>query len=142
MQILWHKLKKKMFPVSPVCLLLLTHSVYVLVSSFRGLPDKYDDYALYTILLKLLTTGLRSLENLRGLGILCQSFISGRCFVVMYCRLCPSFEMILLSKLSCFFRSTPPLWTGIRDQPPVPSSCAYPCPTDHHGRPSLLARHI
>ena len=55
--------------------------MYVLVSSFRGLPDKYDDYALYTILLKLLTTGLRSLENVQGLGILCQSFVNGRCLV-------------------------------------------------------------
>ncbi|KAL9983305.1 hypothetical protein ACROYT_G005453 [Oculina patagonica] len=51
-------------------------ALFFTVSSFRGLPDKYDDYALYTILLKLLTTGLRSLENVRGLGILCQSLIS------------------------------------------------------------------
>ena len=52
--------------------------MHVAVSSFRGLPSKYDDYALYTILLKVLTTVLRSLENVRGLGILCYQLISGR----------------------------------------------------------------
>lgn len=51
--------------------------MHVAVSSFRGLPSKYDDYALYTILLKLLTTVLRSLEKVRGLGILCYPLISG-----------------------------------------------------------------
>lgn len=65
-------------------LLLLTHLMYVAVSSFRGLSSQYDDYALYTILLKLFTTVLRSLENVRGLGILCYSLISGRCLFLMY----------------------------------------------------------
>jgi len=65
-------------------LLLLTHLVYVTVSSFRGLSSQYDDYALYTILLKLFTTVLRSLENVPGLGILCCSLISGRCLFQMY----------------------------------------------------------
>jgi len=59
--------------------------MHVAVSSFRGLPSKYDDYALYTILLKLLTTVLRSLENVRGLGILCYSLFSGRCLMYNVC---------------------------------------------------------
>lgn len=50
-------------------------ALFFTVSSFRGLPSKYDDYALYTILLKVLTTVLRSLENVRGLGILCSPLI-------------------------------------------------------------------
>ena len=52
--------------------------VFELVSSFRGLPDKYDDYALYTILLKLMTTGLRSIENVRVLGVLCYPISRGK----------------------------------------------------------------
>jgi len=51
-------------------------ALFFTVSSFRGLPDKYDDYALYTILLKLVNTGLCSLENVRGLGFLCHCVFS------------------------------------------------------------------
>lgn len=123
-------------------LLLLTYFMHVSVSSFRGLPSKYDDYALYTILLKVLTTVLRSLENVRGLGILCYPLISGKCLFLTY-------NICLLDLLSLIFStvlllscSTPPVWTGIRHQPPIPSSRAHPRSTDHHGGPSLLARYI
>ncbi|PFX28412.1 wolframin-like isoform X1 [Stylophora pistillata] len=63
---------KQWIPCSEMALVAL----FFTVSSFRGLPDKYADYALYTILLKLLTTGLRSLENVRVLGVLCYPIFS------------------------------------------------------------------
>lgn len=59
--------EKHWIPCSELSLVAL----FFTVSSFRGLPDKYDNYALYTILLKLLTTALCSLGNVRGLAFLC-----------------------------------------------------------------------
>jgi len=63
---------KQWIPCSEMSLVAL----FFTVSSFRGLSSQYDDYALYTVLLKLFTTVLRSLENVPGLGILCCSLIS------------------------------------------------------------------
>ncbi|XP_048585074.1 wolframin isoform X2 [Nematostella vectensis] len=63
---------KSWIPCSELSLVAL----FFTVSALRGLPSDYDDYAMYTIGIKVLTTILQSLSDVKWLRILCQPFIS------------------------------------------------------------------
>ncbi|KAK3727042.1 hypothetical protein QZH41_012567, partial [Actinostola sp. cb2023] len=45
------------------------------VSAYKGLPDEYDDFTMYTIGLKVLTMVLYSFSDVKGLWVLCHPFL-------------------------------------------------------------------
>lgn len=52
--------------------------LFILVSAFQGLPTEYDDFAIYTIGLKVFTSVLYSVDQIPGLWLLTYKFISSK----------------------------------------------------------------